>query len=102
MSEKTAQSLMSQWATLLAETNRLIQAKDNRIRDLNDKLKEQENKWFLSEKSKCENVAELKRVRAILKNVEKKLVPETTLKNGKASEQPPLKRHLEVSSLILP
>ncbi|KAI1704846.1 hypothetical protein Ddc_15976 [Ditylenchus destructor] len=72
MSEKTTQSLLNQWITLLAETDLLMKAKDNQIQELKDKLKEQETKWFLSEKSNRERAVELKRVRAIIENVERK------------------------------
>ncbi|KAI1703028.1 short chain dehydrogenase domain-containing protein [Ditylenchus destructor] len=95
MSEKTTQSLMNQWITLLAETDLLMKVKDNQIQELKDKLKEQETKWFLSEKSNRERAVELKRIRAIIENVERKLMPKVSSKNGPASKQSPLKRHLE-------
>ncbi|KAI1700917.1 hypothetical protein DdX_16414 [Ditylenchus destructor] len=98
MSEKTTQSLMSQWTTLLAETDRLLKVKDNQIRELNNKLKEQKIKLFLSKKSNGERAAELKRARVMIKNIEQKLVPETASKNEPASKQSPLKRHLKADS----
>ncbi|KAI1691651.1 hypothetical protein Ddc_24093 [Ditylenchus destructor] len=101
MSEQMTQALLGQWIAHLAELNRQLKAKDNQIREMNAKLKEQETKLQLSEKLNEERAAEKNaaeaNARAIIKNAEQILAPIKAAKEGPASKQSPLKRHFEVN-----
>ncbi|KAI1693985.1 hypothetical protein Ddc_22431 [Ditylenchus destructor] len=76
-------------------------SKDNQIREMNDKLKEQETKLLLSGKLNGELAAEKNaaeaNARAIIKNAEQILAPIKAAKEGPASKQSTLKRHFEVN-----